>query len=110
MAVAGPLLPIMTGHVLPLSGPDFEPRLPPSDVGLSLVSEKLALAAPEVTDTEYEPAVPLAVNTGAVATPDPFALNVVVFVAPWKVPLAPLAGAVNVTLAFGTGTLPASVI
>jgi hypothetical protein len=48
----------------------------------------------------------LAVNTGAMATP--LELVVAVFTPPTKVPLAPLAGAVNVTDTPPTGLFPAS--
>ena len=49
----------------------------------------------------------LAVNVAAVATPLPFV--VAVFTPPAKVPLAPLPGAVNVTVTLPTGLFPASV-
>ena len=52
------------------------------------------------------PAVALAVNTTDVATP--LALVVAVFTPPAKVPLAPVVGAVNVTVTPLTGLLPAS--
>jgi hypothetical protein len=48
----------------------------------------------------------LAVNTADVATPD--ALETAVFTPLAKVPLAPEAGGVNVTVAFGTGFPPES--
>jgi hypothetical protein len=48
------------------------------------------------------------VNVGAVATPDAFVLTVAVFVGPGNVPLAPDAGAVNVTEKLGITTPPAS--
>ena len=50
--------------------------------------------------------MPLAVKTGAVATPSEFV--VAVFTPPAKVPLAPLDGAVNVTVTLLTGLFPAS--
>jgi hypothetical protein len=53
------------------------------------------------------PAVAFAVNTADVATPD--ALVVAVFTPPANVPLAPLAGGVNVTTTPLTGLFPASV-
>jgi len=52
--------------------------------------------------TLYEPATVLAVNAVAMATPLEFVEAVVVFVPLANVPLAPLAGAVNVTDTFGT--------
>jgi len=72
------------------------------------VSEKLAGAATPATvaATVYEPTVPLAVNTGAVATP--LAFVVAVLTPPANPPLAPLAGAANVTVAPLTGLLLAS--
>jgi hypothetical protein len=50
----------------------------------------------------------LAVNVGAVATPLLLVVAVVVFNPPVNVPLAPLAGAVNVTVTPLTGLLLAS--
>ena len=53
-----------------------------------------------VAFTLYAPPVALAVNVGAVATPLAFVVTIAVnppFVPPVNVPLAPLAGAVNVT-------------
>ena len=51
----------------------------------------------------------LAVKVGAVATPELLVVAVVVLVpVPVKVPLAPEAGAVKVTVAFATGLLLAS--
>jgi hypothetical protein len=52
--------------------------------------------------------VALAVNVGAVATPLLLVVAVVVFNPPVNVPLAPLAGAVNVTVTPLTGLLLAS--
>ena len=52
----------------------------------------------------YDPAVAFAVNTADVAKPDAFVTDV--FAPPAKLPLAPLAGAVNVTFTPLTG-LPA---
>ena len=72
------------------------------------VSAKFAgVATPAtVAVTVYAPAVALAVNTADVATP--LALVVAVFTPPANVPLAPLAGALNVTTTPLTGLLPAS--
>src|SRR2546430_1746191 len=67
-------------------------------LGARLVSEKLAGDAAPGADavTVYgPPAVPLAVNVAAVATPLQFV--VAVYTPPAKVPLAPLPGTVNVT-------------
>src|SRR2546423_1386566 len=78
--------------------------------GLTLVNEKFAGVATPVTvaATVYgPPAVLLAVNTAAVATPLPFV--VAVFTPPANVPLAPFAGAVNVTTTPLTALFPASV-
>src|SRR5215831_145603 len=61
---------------------------------LRLVRLKLRLRAPVEAVTAYEPRVPLAVNAGAVATPDVFVLTVADDA---NVPLAPEAGGVNVT-------------
>src|ERR1700722_10845236 len=66
------------------------------------VSAKTALVATPATEalTLYAPPVALAVNAGAVATPLELVVTVIVvppLVPPVKVPLAPLAGAVNVT-------------
>src|SRR5258707_735659 len=74
-----------------------------------LVSEKLAGVATPATDavTLYgPPAVAFAVNVVEVATP--LTLVVAVFTPPAKVPLTPLAGAVNVTNTPFTGLFPAS--
>ena len=62
------------------------------------VSEKLAVPLTPETDavTVYAPAVPLAVNTADVATP--LAFVSAVFTPPANVPLAPVPGAVNVTV------------
>jgi hypothetical protein len=57
--------------------------------------------------TLYEPGVPFAVNTTAVATPP--VLVVAVFTPPANVPLAPDPGAVNVTTTPPTGLPKASV-
>src|SRR5690242_9286164 len=72
------------------------------------VSEKFAEVAPGTLATTLygPPAVPFAVNVVDVATP--LALLPAVFV-PVNVPLAPLGGAVNVTVAPLTGLFPASV-
>jgi hypothetical protein len=73
------------------------------------VSEKLADVAPVALATTLygPPAVAFAVNVADVATP--LALVVAVFTPPANVPLAPLAGGVNVTTTPLTGLLPASV-
>src|SRR5438094_7215872 len=55
-----------------------------------------------VAATVYDPAIPFAVNTGAVAMPLAFDATVA---DPANVSLAPLAGAVKVTDAPGTGLL-----
>lgn len=70
----------------------------------AFVRLKVAAAAMPLTEavTLYEPAVALAVNTEAVATPLPFVLAVVVAVLLAKVPLAPLDGAAKVTTTLGT--------
>src|SRR5713101_3827192 len=77
--------------------------------GTRLVSEKLAGLATPATDavTVYgPPPILLAVKTGAVATP--WAFVVAVFTPPANVPLAPLAGAVKVTVTPFTGLFEAS--
>ena len=73
------------------------------------VSEKFAEVAPVALATTLygPPAVAFAVNTADVATPLVFV--VAVFTPPAKVPLAPLPGAVNVTVTLPTGLFPASV-
>src|SRR5258708_25927629 len=74
-----------------------------------LVSEKLAGVETPATDavTLYgPPAVPLAVKIAAIATP--CALVVAVFTPPANVPLAPLVGAVKVTVTPLTGLLKGS--
>src|SRR5260370_8170524 len=74
-----------------------------------LVSEKLAGVTTPATDavTLYgPPAVAFAVNTAEVATP--LAFVVAVFTPPANVPLAPLAGALNVTATPTTGLPPPS--
>ena len=53
--------------------------------------------------------MPFAVNTGDVATPELLVCTAAVADPPANVPLAPLAGAVNVTVAPDTGFPPASV-
>ena len=61
---------------------------------------KPLLSVPVVTLTVYDPAVPFAVNTAAVASPvDPVVAVVMAVPVSVNVPLAPLAGAVNVTTA-----------
>jgi hypothetical protein len=74
---------------------------------VTLVSEKLAgVATPDtVAATTYPPNVPLAVNTVDVATPLPFVTAVLVVA---KLPLAPVAGGVNVTVIPLSGFPPAS--
>jgi len=71
------------------------------DAGLPAVFDMLkeaGVVAPVVdAETLYDPAVVPAVNVDAVATPWAFVVTVSVAVPPEKVPLAPLAGAVNVT-------------
>ena len=54
------------------------------------------------------PAVPLAVNTGAVAMPCEFVIADAVLEPPVNVPLAPLAGAANATVTLATGLFIAS--
>src|SRR5258706_29502 len=81
---------------------------PPVETG-RLVSEKFAGVAAPDTDavTLYgPPAVPLAVKVVAVATPCAFV--VAVFTPPANAPLAPLAGAIKVTVAPFTGLFPES--
>src|SRR5712664_2721110 len=81
---------------------------PPVETG-RLVSEKFAGVATPVTDADTlygPPAVLLAVNVAAVATPCVFV--VAVFIPPANVPLAPLAGAAKVTVAPLTGLFPES--
>src|SRR5262249_46462927 len=62
------------------------------------VSEKFVGEPTPAADavTEYVPAVPFAMKTAAVATPDAFV--VAVFTPPANVPLAPLPGAAKVTV------------
>jgi len=78
-------------------------------VPVKLVSEKFADDAPVALATTLygPPAVALAVNTAEVATPLEFV--VAVFTPPANMPLAPLAGGVNVTTTPLTGLFPASV-
>src|SRR5271166_2896149 len=52
--------------------------------------------------------MPLAVNTGVVAMPLALAVAITLVTAPGKVPPAPLAGEVNVTMVPGTGLPKAS--
>ena len=66
-----------------------------------LVRLKFAVGrpVPMLATTLYgPPTVPLAVNTGAVATPLAFVAAVAVVTLPGNVPLAPLPGAVKVTV------------
>src|SRR5260370_868016 len=73
------------------------------------VSEKFAEVAPGALATTLygPPAVEFAVNVADVATP--LAFVVAVFTPPANVPLAPLAGAVKVTVTLLTGLFPVSV-
>src|SRR5579885_2611197 len=74
-------------------------------VPLRLVIAKLAVWPKPLTDaiTLYEPAVPLAVKVDAVvATPEALVVAVMLERLPAKVPLAPVAGAANDTVTFGT--------
>ena len=73
-----------------------------------LVKAKFAgVATPDaVADTVYVPAVPFAVKTAAVAKP--LAFVVAVFTPPANVPLAPVRGALNVTVMPFTGLVNAS--
>ena len=68
-----------------------------------------ALTPATLAETEKEPAVLLAVNCGAVATPSLPETAVTVAPAAPKLPLAPLAGALKVTVAPATGWAEASV-
>ena len=67
----------------------------------AVVLVRLKLAGVDTPATEavtvYVPVVPLAVNTGDVATPLELVVAVAVLLPPAKVPLAPVAGAVKVT-------------
>ena len=66
-----------------------------------MVKAKLAVGrpGPMLATTLYgPPAVPFAVNTGAVGTPLPFVTAFAVVTLPGKVPLGPLPGAVKVTV------------
>jgi hypothetical protein len=62
-----------------------------------------------LAEIEYSPAVPLAVNGAAVATPFASVVTVVAVVLLAKAPLAPLAGALKVTTTPLTGLLLRSV-
>ena len=78
------------------------------DAGVAPAFVRLKLAGvatpTTVAITVYVSGVPFAVKTDDVATPLPLVVAVVVFVlVPAKVPLAPVAGAVNVTTAPVTG-------
>ena len=68
-----------------------------------LVSEKAAGVAASATDafTVYKPAVPFAVNEGAVATPSVFVITVLT--PPANEPLGPADGAAKLTVAPATG-------
>jgi hypothetical protein len=77
------------------------------------VSEYAAFAETPVTEalTVYAPAVVFAVKAGALAMPLAFVFTTIVvppFVPSRNVPLAPLEGAVNVTVALFTGLPPLS--
>jgi hypothetical protein len=76
---------------------------------VKFVKAKFADVAPVALATTLygPPAVAFAVNAADVATP--LAFVVAVFTPPANVPLAPLAGGVNVTMTPLTGLLPASV-
>jgi hypothetical protein len=77
--------------------------------GLFVRLNVAVVAAPDEAVTLYgPPAMVFAVNAVAVATPLAFVVAFVVFVPFANVPLAPLAGAVNVTVAFGTRLPPES--
>lgn len=105
--VAPKLVPVIATEVP--TGPEVGERVVIVGGGFKLVSEKLAGVATPETDavTVYgPPAVAFAVKTGGVARPD--ALVVAVFTPPAKVPLAPLAGGVNVTVTPLTGLLKES--
>jgi len=69
---------------------------------VAAVLVRLNVAAPAtpttVADTVYDPAVAPAANVGAVATPSTPDVALADTLPPLKVPVAPLAGAVNVTL------------
>jgi len=69
------------------------------------VRAKLAEAPTPLVEavTVNSPAVLFAVRLGAVATPGAFVVAVAVFEPPMKVPVAPLAGDVNVTVTPETG-------
>src|SRR5947199_379745 len=69
-------------------------------VAVELVRLKTWLSSPAVAVNLKLPAVPLAVNVGAVATPEAF---VTTLAEPANAPLAPLPGAVNVTTTPLTG-------
>ena len=79
--------------------------------GAKLVSEKLAgVVLPDtLAVTMKAPPAPFAVNTGDVAIPCAFVTPVAVFPLPANVPLAPVKGAVKVTVAPLTKLPPASV-
>src|SRR5258705_6904583 len=80
---------------------------------VAAVLVRLNVAAPAtptpVADTVYDPAVAPAANVGAVATPSTPDVALADTLPPLKVPVAPLAGAVNVTLTPATGWPPESV-
>src|SRR5262245_31003978 len=60
---------------------------------------------PKLAVARYAPALPLAVNVGAVATPEPLVMAIAVVWLPGNVPLGPLAGTENVTATPLTGLL-----
>ena len=72
---------------------EIDAAVPAVFVRLNVV-DRLAVDAVTV----YEPAFELAVKAGAVATPDALVVAVAEVADPGNVPLAPLAGAVNVTV------------
>ena len=74
-----------------------------------LVNEKVAGVSPATAAvTEYEPAMLFAVGRGDVAIPDEL-VTAVTEALPLKVSLAPLEGAVNVTVTPETGVDEASI-
>src|SRR4051794_14701788 len=74
--------------------------VPPVLVRVNRAEVPTALAV-----TEYPPAMSFAVNAGAAARPEASVVAVIVLL-PLHVPLAPVRGAVNVTVAPGTGEFP----
>ena len=78
------------------------------EVTTPLVKAKFVLIVPTRAAIENEPAAPLAVKNGAVATPDAFVMARALLRPPAKRPDAPLAAALNVTTRPGNGWFPAS--